>query len=193
MWRYLFGAVLIAGFATEIPKILERYEENAAQTAKASTQETTARNVSTPRPVSRSVSRPVPKVVSGHNPYLGRETRIKLGARGQFIASARLNGYRSDVLVDTGASAVAINETTARRMGIHLKQSDFKYTVQTANGPTKAAMTMIKEIEIGRVSVRGVRALVSRDKSLNVVLLGMTFLNRLKKYEVNHGTLILTQ
>lgn len=188
MWRYLFGALIIGGLATEVPKMLERYEENTTQTASAPTQDKQdiiARNVST--------SRPLPKVVTGHNPYLGRETRIKLSSHGQFIAHARLNGYRSDVLVDTGASAVAINETTAHRMGIYLNQSDFKYTVHTANGPTKAAMVMIKEIEIGRVVVRDVRALVSRDSSLDVILLGMTFLNQLKKYEVNQGTLILTQ
>ena len=185
MWRYLFAAVIIGGLATEVPKIMERYEENAAQNAGPSTQDTAARSVST--------SRPVPKVVSGHNPYLDRKTSIKLSPHGQFIVSARLNGYRSDVLVDTGASAVAINETTARRMGIYLKQSDFKYEVRTANGTTKAAAAMIKEIEIGRVTVRNVRALVSRDKSLDVILLGMTFLNRLKKYEVNQGTLVLTQ
>ncbi|MFK5979585.1 MAG: TIGR02281 family clan AA aspartic protease [Rhizobiaceae bacterium] len=190
MWRYLFGALIIGGLATEIPKILDRYEERAGQAANAPTQELNARNT-TASPV--STSRPIPKVVTGHNPYLGKEARIKLGPRGQFIANARLNGYRSDVLVDTGASAVAINESTAYKMGIYLSQSDFKYTVQTANGPTKAAMTMIKEIEIGRVVVRDVRALVSRDTSLNVILLGMTFLNRLKKYEVNQGTLILTQ
>jgi len=185
MWRYLFGALIIAGLATEVPAMLERYEQNAAQIENAAPQHTIARNVST--------SRPLPKVVTGHNPYLGRETRIKLGARGQFIASARLDGYRSDVLVDTGASAVAINETAAHKMGIYLNQSDFKHTVHTANGPTKAAMVMINEIEIGRVVVRDVRALVTRDKSLNVILLGMTFLNRLKKYEVNQGILILTQ
>lgn len=185
MWRYLFGALVIGGLATEVPKMLERYEENVAQTKSVPAQDTIARNI--------SISRPLPKVVTGHNPYLGREAHIKLGPHGQFIASARLNGYHSDVLVDTGASAVAINETTAHRMGIYLNQSDFKYTVHTANGPTKAAMVMIKEIEIGRVVVRDVRALVSRDKSLNVILLGMTFLNRLKKYEVNQGTLILTQ
>lgn len=190
MWRYLFGALIIGGLATEIPKILERYEDNAAQTASAPAQDTIARNTTASNV---STSRPLPTVATGHNPYLGRETRINLSPRGQFIAQARLNGYRSDVLVDTGASAVAINETTAHKMGIYLKQSDFKYTVHTANGPTKAAMVMIKEIEIGRVVVRDVRALVSRDKSLNVILLGMTFLNQLKKYEVNQGTLILTQ
>lgn len=185
MLRYLFGALIISGLATEVPAMLERYEENAAQTENTSPHHTVARNVST--------SRPLPKVVTGHNPYLGRQARIKLGPRGQFIANARLNGYRTEVLVDTGASAVAINESTAHKMGIYLKQSDFKHTVQTANGPTKAALTTIKEIEIGKVVVRDVRALVSRDKSLNVILLGMTFLNQLKKYEVNQGTLILTQ
>ena len=98
-----------------------------------------------------------------------------------------------EVLVDTGATLVAINESTARRIGIRLKPSDFKYKVRTANGITEAAAATIKEIRIGRVVVRDIRASVSRDESLSVILLGMSFLNKLKRFEVDSGTLVLAQ
>jgi aspartyl protease family protein len=58
---------------------------------------------------------------------------------------------------------------------------------------TEAAAATIDEIEIGRVVIRDVPALVSRDKALSTTLLGMSFLNRLKKFEFAGGELVLTQ
>ena len=83
--------------------------------------------------------------------------------------------------------------SAARRLGIRLKASDFKYRVSTANGTTAAAEATIDEIRIGRVSVRDVRASVLRDEALDTVLLGMSFLGRLKSFQVDRGELILVQ
>ncbi len=113
--------------------------------------------------------------------------------RGHFVTTAKMNGRRVEVLVDTGATSVAINKSTARRMGIHLINADFKYKVSTANGVTKAASTYIDRIEIGRVVVKNVRAAVLDDKALNTTLLGMTFLGELKSFEVKNRQLVLTQ
>ena len=123
----------------------------------------------------------------------GRKAYIKMDSRGHFITDARLNGRKLKVLVDTGATMVAINESTARRLGIKLANADFKYTMSTANGTTKAALTTIKEIEIGRVRVKNVQASVSRDEALDIILLGMTFLKELDKFEIESGELILTE
>lgn len=128
-----------------------------------------------------------------NNPLSGRVARIDSDGRGHFVADAKLNGRRIEVLVDTGATLVAINETTARRIGIRLSREDFKYKVNTANGTVKAANAVIDEIEIGRVRVRDVPATVLSDKALDGTLLGMSFLKQLKRFEVADGTLVLTQ
>ena len=78
-------------------------------------------------------------------------------------------------------------------MGIRLNKSDFKYKSQTANGIAYYARATIDEIRIGRVVVNDVRAAVLKDSSLKDTLLGMTFLSKLKKFEVTKGRLILTQ
>jgi len=122
-----------------------------------------------------------------------RSTRIEAGRGGHFVAEARLNGRSVDVLIDTGATLVAINETTARRLGIHLTPADFKYRVRTANGVAEAAAAMIKEIRIGQVTVRDVPASVSRDSALSTTLLGMSFLGKLRKFSVENGDLILVE
>ena len=108
----------------------------------------------------------------------GRVARIKMDSRGHFVTKARMNGRRIEVLVDTGATSVAIDERTARRLGIRLTNSDYKYDVSTANGRVKAASAVIKKVQIGRVTVRDVRAAVLQGDGLDGTLLGMSFLAR---------------
>jgi len=126
-------------------------------------------------------------------PLTGRKARIKMDDRGHFQTDARMNGRKISVLVDTGATSVAINKSTARRMGIRLSAKDFKYKVNTANGTTKAAATVIKRVEIGKVHVNNVRAMVLDDSSLKGTLLGMSFLGELRSFGVKNRELILEQ
>lgn len=123
----------------------------------------------------------------------GRSITIEADKFGQFQLNARMNGRRVPVLVDTGASSVAINMRTARRLGISLKSEDFKHEAQTANGTTKYATAKIREIRIGGIVVDNVTAAVLSDKSLSKTLLGASFLKRLSKYSVEGGELKLTQ
>ncbi len=113
--------------------------------------------------------------------------------RGHFITTAKMNGRSVEVLVDTGATSVAINKKTARKLGIMLKASDFKYIVNTANGSTKAASAIIKKIQIGNVTVKNVQAAVLDDKALSSTLLGMSFLGQLRSFEVKNKELVLVQ
>lgn len=113
--------------------------------------------------------------------------------RGHFYFNAKLNGNHDRVLVDTGATIVAINWTTARRLGIELSQKDFTGKVNTANGQVNVAAAIIDEIKIDRIVVRNVRAAVLPDSALDNTLLGMSFLNKLKRFEIEGSTLKLTR
>lgn len=124
---------------------------------------------------------------------LGRKVRLRADARGHFRADFRLNGHAVPALIDTGATVVALNATTARRIGIVLTPSDFTHTVTTANGETKAAAVTIDAIRIGKIYVDRVPALVLEDSALGGTLVGMSFLKRLSKYEVENGAMILQQ
>ena len=96
-------------------------------------------------------------------------------------------------LIDTGATMVAINMSTARQIGIKLGNADFRGSAETANGRTRAAFVTINRLEIGRISVDNVEAAVLDDKALSGTLIGMTFLNRLRRYQVENGALLLEQ
>lgn len=181
MEKYIVMAGLLIGSALVVPKVIEmRLEQHSEGTAQVQTTAVAKQSETTRKQRS-------------DNPLDGRRAHIEMDRRGHFIADARMNGYKTKVLVDTGATFVAINESTARKLGIRLRDSDFKHKVRTANGITMAAATIIDEIQIGRVRVRDVRASVSRDEALGTVLLGMAFLKKLRKFEISSNELILTQ
>ncbi|UVK40591.1 TIGR02281 family clan AA aspartic protease [Mesorhizobium sp. AR10] len=124
---------------------------------------------------------------------LGRKVLVAADERGHFTTSLKLNGRQVDGLIDTGATLVAINTSTARRIGLSLNQSDFRHEVNTANGAIKAAVVTIDRLQIGKITVEDVQAVVLDDKALRANLIGMSFLQRLQKYQVENGTLLLVQ
>ena len=123
----------------------------------------------------------------------GRKVRMPVDERGHFSGEFKLNGRRVNAMIDTGATVVAINLSTARRIGLSLLPNDFKHSVNTANGTTRAAAVTIDSLQIGRIFVRDVQAVVLDDRALSGTLIGVSFLNRLARYEVENGALLLVQ
>lgn len=124
---------------------------------------------------------------------LGRKVRVAADPFGHFNADFRLNGHSVDAMVDTGATLVAMNTSTARRVGIRTSPADFKYTVKTANGETRAAGVIIQKLQIGRIVVENVEAVVLDDRALEGTLIGVSFLKRLARYQVENNALLLVQ
>jgi aspartyl protease family protein len=118
---------------------------------------------------------------------------IPADASGHYVADARINGRAVVAMIDTGASAVALGDATARRLGIFPLRSAYTRPVATANGTVSAAPVMLSEIRIGAVAVRNVEALVLPPEALDVDLLGMSFLGRLRKFEASADGMLLFQ
>lgn len=146
-----------------------------------------------PDPVSAPVAPPRLAAEEAEPMLLGRKVRVPADARGHFAADFKLNGRPVEAMVDTGATVVALNQTTASRIGIHLNPSDFIYTVNTANGKTKAASATIDDLQIGKIYVEKIPAVVLQDSALGGTLIGMSFLKRLSKFQVENGSMILEQ
>ena len=124
---------------------------------------------------------------------LGRKVLLQADARGHFLAAFKINGRPVDAMVDTGATMVALNVSTARKVGISLQPADFRHEVDTANGKIKVALTEIASLQIGRIAVDHVQAVVLDDRALSTSLIGMSFLQRRGKFQVQDGTLLLAQ
>jgi aspartyl protease family protein len=123
----------------------------------------------------------------------GRVVEIKAGAHGHYYASADINGRATDVLVDTGASIVALTYDDATRAGVYVRDSDYTQRVSTANGMARVAPVVLDRISIGNITVRNVPAAVTEPGSLGTTLLGMSFLGRLQRVDMRAGTLVLQE
>ena len=118
-----------------------------------------------------------------------RSVHLKPGPDGHFRGQFRINGRKIQGLIDTGATSIAINETTARRLGVQPAQLDFNWPIMTANGQIKGARTVLRRVELGNIRINDVDAIVLKDNALQSTLIGMSFLNRVESYKVERGTL----
>jgi aspartyl protease family protein len=126
-------------------------------------------------------------------PASGRTLNIPHDARGHFATEGRINGQRLDFMVDTGASVIALNETSAAQFGFRPSPGDYTAKVTTANGTIKAARTRIAMVDVGGLVVRDVDAMVLPDEALSENLLGLSFLSKLKRFEYANGMMVLEQ
>jgi aspartyl protease family protein len=126
-------------------------------------------------------------------PASSRSLSLAPDSRGHFLTEARINGQRVDFMVDTGASVVAVNESSAARFGVYPSRGDFTANVTTANGAIKGARTHLAMVDVGGLVVRDVDALVLPDEALSENLLGLSFLSRLKRFEYSNGQMVLQQ
>lgn len=123
----------------------------------------------------------------------GRTLTLDSGRDAHFELTARIDGRAIDFIVDTGATLVILRESDAARVGIRPSRADYTATISTANGKIKAAPANLERIDVGGITVHDVRALVLPDDALSRNLLGMSFLSRLKRYEVANGRMVLEQ
>ena len=120
----------------------------------------------------------------------GSAAQVVKGADGHYWADARIDGRAVRVMIDTGATVVALTLDDAARLGVVPNEADFTRTVRTASGPVPAAPVRLKAVSVGRAEVRGVDALVLQD-GLPHSLLGMSYLGRLSAFEATPTGLTL--
>ncbi|WP_349313022.1 TIGR02281 family clan AA aspartic protease [Brevundimonas subvibrioides] len=87
-------------------------------------------------------------------PVTGQPAQIAKSADGHFWAEADIDGRAIRVLVDTGASVVALTRDDALRLGLRLTPADFNQTVETASGPAKAAAIQLDHVAVAGARVR---------------------------------------
>ncbi|MEM6461548.1 MAG: TIGR02281 family clan AA aspartic protease [Pseudomonadota bacterium] len=175
MLRIILLATVVSGVAVSVPKIVEEQERTAVE-------------VSVVQPPNEVLT---PTVQTTAAYTSGRDVVLTADQRGHYIGTFRVNGRTIDGLIDTGATAVALNRSTAQRLGVSVTADMFKYRVSTANGAVKAARVELRTVELETIRVRDVEAFVLEDRALGGMLVGMSFLNRLKSFQSRDGKLIL--
>lgn len=105
------------------------------------------------------------------------EISLQADGGGHFFTSARINGVAVNALVDTGATLVSMGRNEAVRLGIDYRSGTMGRST-TANGLATIWKVRLDAVELDGVRLLGVDAAV-HETDLPVVLLGMSFLNRM--------------
>ena len=121
----------------------------------------------------------------------GSAVEIPATRSGHFFTEVEIDGRPITIMVDTGATMVALSYEDAEHAGIYLNPGDFTHSVSTANGRARVAPVMLHSVSIGDITVRDVRAVVSEPGRLRTSLLGMSFLGRLSRFDMRPGLLVL--
>lgn len=169
----VLGIAGLPHYAQDISSVLESGEEAAAPEAKI-----------------MATTQPAPQAQAHYTTGV-RAASIALDGAGHFSENFRVNGHNVQGLIDTGATYVALNVSTARNLGLGLKTSDFRHEVTTANGKTSAALVVLDRMEVGSITVHDVEAFVLADQALSKTLIGMSFMSKLKSYHVKGNRLEL--
>jgi aspartyl protease family protein len=131
------------------------------------------------------------EIMPGYVVEHGRSVEVARAYNGDFDISARINGARVSMVLDTGASSVVLTREDAKAAGLPLEVLAYTAVIDTANGRTHAAPVRLDRIAVGGLVERSVDALVAQPGQLKTSLLGMSFLNRLQSWEVRGDRLVL--
>ncbi len=122
-----------------------------------------------------------------------REASIAADARGQFHASALIEGQAVEMMVDTGATVVSLSAETAARLGVVPDPAVPKWRMMTANGVSFASPVVLRSLSVGSIDMFNVQAVVMAQGAGKTDLLGASFLKRLASVEQRDGVLLLKQ
>ena len=119
------------------------------------------------------------------------ELRVASAEGGHYFIPGKIHGLPVDFMVDTGATAIAMNYIEAERLGIDYRAGK-PISMSTANGLAKAFVITLHRVSAGDIELHQVSAVVSTTSSPEVILLGNSFLSRLDMAIVD-GVLVLKE
>jgi len=118
----------------------------------------------------------------------GETVTLQRDPSGHYRAEAYINGVKANVLVDTGATGVAISQQLADTLGI---RSHAAISTTTANGETVSYMTRLASVKLGGIEAKDVAATITPGLE-GEALLGMSFLSRMD-IRLYKGTMTIKQ
>lgn len=120
----------------------------------------------------------------------GNALRVRMAPDGHFWVIASINGVRTRMLIDSGATVTAISQQTARQASVGTGTGIAPVMLRTANGIAPAETGSIDQLKVGNIVARNLR-IVTAPGLGGLDVLGMNFLSRLESWRVEGQTLIL--
>ncbi len=110
---------------------------------------------------------------------VGRET-VYADERGMFHSVGSINGQTVRFLIDTGATFVAMNKSQAKQLGIRYRIDGEPARASTASGYVRGYLLRLNSVVLGGLKLSNVDAMVIDGDHPGPILLGMSFLSKLK-------------
>jgi aspartyl protease family protein len=121
---------------------------------------------------------------------VGKELRIRLAGNGHFMANARINGVERRMLIDSGATVTALSARTAAAAGLEPQAHVVPVVIRTANGMIRAQTATVGLVEVGNITARNLKVVISPAFG-DVDVLGMNFLSKLRSWRVEDNVLVM--
>lgn len=112
------------------------------------------------------------------------------GADSHFRATVKINGVDIAMLVDSGASVVALSKQDAERVGIFTNPTDFSATAQGAGGAVPVKPIILERVSLGNIEQHDVQGVIIGSDA-NQSLLGQSFLKQLGSVTIEGDTMTI--
>ncbi|MGB7932122.1 MAG: TIGR02281 family clan AA aspartic protease [Gammaproteobacteria bacterium] len=131
------------------------------------------------------------RVSTRSKPPETEEVQIWRNSQGMYATTGSINGLPVSLLVDTGATQVAMNAAQARRLGIDYRVIGLPAAITTASRLEPAWAVTLDSVKVGDIELSNVEGVVLEGAQPQTVLLGMSYLGRLEIR--NDGRLLTLQ
>lgn len=132
------------------------------------------------------------RIAANFTPPQTKTTTVSRDSNNQYLVTGTINGVNTEMLVDTGATAVAMSSTAAKGLGIDYQNDKNKGMARTASGMVTSYKVNLDEVSVGEITIRNVPAFVNEGAYPGVVLLGMSFLRHVEIRD-RGGVLVMEQ
>lgn len=109
---------------------------------------------------------------------------------GHFYAEVTVDGVSSRMLVDTGASVLALTGEDAEAMGITWQPDEVRPVARGASGAVYGVPVTLGQVQLGDFEAHGVEAIVVPE-GLVISLLGQSFLSQVDQVRIEGERMIL--
>lgn len=121
--------------------------------------------------------------------YQGGHTLVREGD-GHFYADVAVAGAPLRMMVDTGASVIALTAADASAAGLSWNDADVRPIGRGASGDVHGVAAMLSEVEVGGMARHNVQAVIIPE-GLDTSLLGQSFLSAIDNVEIADDRMIL--
>lgn len=118
------------------------------------------------------------------------EVQLQREYDGHFYADVAVDGISTRMMVDTGASVIALTGEDAMALGLYWDESEIAPVAEGASGVVYGVHTQLRHVAVGGFEARNVRAMIVPE-GLGVSLLGQSFLSTVNSVEIADDRMVL--